>query len=35
MALTPGPILISPDGKAYVYSYTRLTADLYLAEGRR
>ena len=26
-------ILIAPDGKSYVYSYSRLTEDLYLAEG--
>jgi Tol biopolymer transport system component len=26
-------ILITPDGKTYVYSYSRLTEDLYLAEG--
>ena len=25
--------LIAPDGKSYVYSYSRLTEDLYLAEG--
>jgi hypothetical protein len=27
------PILISRDGRSYVYSYTRSTEDLYLAEG--
>ena len=27
------PILIARDGKSYVYSYTRSTEDLYLAEG--
>jgi hypothetical protein len=26
-------VLIAPDGKSYVYSYSRLTEDLYLAEG--
>jgi hypothetical protein len=26
-------VLIGPDGKSYVYSYSRLTEDLYLAEG--
>jgi len=29
------PILIARDGKSYVYSYTRSTEDLYLAEGLR
>jgi len=28
-----GPILITPDGKSYVYSYRRTLEDLYLAEG--
>ena len=27
------PVLISADGKSYVYSYTRQTEDLYVAEG--
>jgi hypothetical protein len=26
-------VLIAPDGKSYVYSYSRLTEDLYLADG--
>ncbi len=29
------PVLLSRDGKSYVYSYTRQTEDLYLAEGLR
>jgi hypothetical protein len=29
------PILIARDGRSYVYSYTRSTEDLYLAEGLR
>jgi Tol biopolymer transport system component/tRNA A-37 threonylcarbamoyl transferase component Bud32 len=28
-----GPILPTPDGKAYVYGYRRLLSDLYLVEG--
>ena len=28
-----GPILITPDGKTTVYSYTRLLSDLYLVDG--
>ena len=28
-----GPILLTPDGKAYVYGYRRLLSDLYLVEG--
>jgi hypothetical protein len=27
------PILITPDGKSYAYSYRRILGDLYLAEG--
>jgi len=26
-------ILLTPDGKSYVYSYNRLLSDLYLVEG--
>jgi predicted Ser/Thr protein kinase len=33
--LTVRPVLVSPDGRWYVYSYTRQTEDLYLAEGLR
>jgi hypothetical protein len=28
-----GPILITPDGKSYVYEYGRTLSDLYLVEG--
>ena len=28
-----GPILITPDGKYYVYEYGRTLSDLYLVEG--
>jgi DNA-binding beta-propeller fold protein YncE len=28
-----GPILPTPDGKAYAYGYRRLLSDLYLVEG--
>jgi Tol biopolymer transport system component len=28
-----GPVLITPDGKSYVYSYGRNQSDLYLASG--
>ncbi len=28
-----GPVLPTPDGKAYVYGYRRLLSDLYLVEG--
>ena len=30
---TIGPILITPDGKSYVYGFHRTLADLYLVEG--
>jgi serine/threonine protein kinase/Tol biopolymer transport system component len=30
-----GPILITPDGKAYVYEYGRTLSDLYLVDGLR
>jgi dipeptidyl aminopeptidase/acylaminoacyl peptidase len=30
---TVGPILITPDGKSYVYGFHRTLADLYLVEG--
>jgi len=30
-----GPIVITPDGKSYVYSYRRILDDLYLAKGLR
>ena len=30
---TIGPILITPDGKTYVYGFHRTLADLYLVEG--
>jgi hypothetical protein len=30
---TIGPILITPDGKTYVYGYHRTLSDLYLVEG--
>jgi len=30
-----GPILLTPDGKTYVYGYRRLLSDLYLVEGLR
>jgi len=32
---TVGPILITPDGKTYVYGFHRTLADLYLVEGLR
>jgi hypothetical protein len=28
-----GPILLTPDAKAYVFGYHRMLADLYLVEG--
>jgi serine/threonine protein kinase len=34
-ATGPGALLMTPDGSAYVYSYTRNAADLYLVEGLR
>jgi hypothetical protein len=30
---TLGPILVTPDGKTYVYGFHRTLADLYLVEG--
>jgi hypothetical protein len=33
--LAIGPILITPDGKSYVYSYRRTLEDLYLATLKR
>jgi hypothetical protein len=30
---TIGPIQITPNGKSYVYGFTRTLADLYLVEG--
>ena len=30
-----GPIVITPDGKSYVYSYRRILDDLYLVKGLR
>ena len=30
-----GPILVTPDGKTYVYEYGRTLSDLYLVEGIR
>lgn len=30
---TIGPIQLTPDGKSYVYGFTRTLADLYLVEG--
>jgi len=30
-----GPIVITADGSAYVYSYRRLLDDLFVAEGLR
>jgi eukaryotic-like serine/threonine-protein kinase len=30
---TLGPVLVTPDGRTYVYGYVRTLADLYLAEG--
>jgi len=30
---TIGPILITPDGKTYVYGFHRTLGDLYLVEG--
>jgi len=32
---TIGPILITPDGKTYVYGYHRTLSDLYLVEGMK
>ena len=32
---TLGPILVTPDGKTYVYGFHRTLADLYLVEGLR
>jgi hypothetical protein len=26
-------IILSPDGRSYIYGYTRLLSDLYLVEG--
>jgi hypothetical protein len=31
--LTMGPILMTPDGKSYVYSYRRTLDELFLVEG--
>lgn len=28
-----GPIVLTPDGKSYVYGYHRTLTDLYLVEG--
>jgi hypothetical protein len=28
-----GPILVTPDGKSYVYEYVRTLSDLYQVEG--
>ncbi len=28
-----GPLLVTPDGKNIVYSYSRLLSDLYLVSG--
>jgi hypothetical protein len=28
-----GPVLVTPDGRGYVYSYRRLLSTLYVAEG--
>jgi hypothetical protein len=28
-----GPILPTPDGKAYVYGYRRMLSDLYVVDG--
>ena len=28
-----GPIVLTPDGKTYVYGYHRTLSDLYLTEG--
>jgi hypothetical protein len=33
--LNVGPIVITPDGKSYVYSYRRSLKDLYLVKGLR
>jgi hypothetical protein len=33
--LTVGPARITPDGKAYVYSYRRLLDDLFLVTGMK
>jgi hypothetical protein len=30
---TIGPILVTPDGKTYVYGFHRTLGDLYLVEG--
>jgi hypothetical protein len=30
-----GPVCLSPDGEAYLYSFTRSLSDLYLARGLR
>jgi len=30
---TIGPVLLSPDGKTFVYGFHRMLADLYLVEG--
>jgi hypothetical protein len=32
---TIGPILMTPDGKTYVYGFHRTLGDLYLVEGLR
>jgi eukaryotic-like serine/threonine-protein kinase len=32
---TPGTLLLTPDGRGYVYSYTHNSSDLYLVEGLR
>ena len=34
-ALAIGPILVTPDGKSYLYSYRRLLDDLFLVKGLR
>ncbi|HXY49769.1 MAG TPA: hypothetical protein VEI01_09995 [Terriglobales bacterium] len=28
-----GPILVTPDGKSYLYEYGRTLSDLYVVEG--
>ena len=33
--LTMGPIVMTPDGKSYVYSYRRTLDELFLVEGLR
>ncbi|HLN58224.1 MAG TPA: hypothetical protein VK416_06660, partial [Thermoanaerobaculia bacterium] len=33
--LSVGPIVMTPDGKSYVYSYRRSLKDLYLVKGLR